>query len=135
MKDKYLKAFMQMTEVFAETSEATRLKVGALIVQGDQIISQGVNGTYSGWETNLCEDADGSTSWSTRHAERAALDKLIRSTSSSEGATMFITHAPCKMCSLSIKEAGIKKVYYRNAYREDFGVSYLQSNGVVVTQI
>lgn len=135
MKPKYELAFMEIAEVFARTSEADRLKVGAVIVKGDQIISQGVNGTYSGWETNVCEDSDGKTSWFTRHAEKAALDKLVRSTSSSEGSVMFITHSPCRMCSLSIKEAGIKKVYYRNAYRESDGVSYLQANGVDVQQI
>mgnify|MGYP002507804350 CR=1 FL=1 len=135
MKPKYLLALMDMTERFGQTSEATRLRVGASIIKNDAIISLGVNGTYPGWETNSCEDVDGKTSWFVRHAEQAALDKLVKSTESAEGATMIVSHAPCKMCSLRIKDAGIKKVYYRHEYKDNSGVEYLKNNGVQVEKI
>ena len=135
MKHKYLLALMDMTERFGQTSEATRLRVGASIIKNDAIISLGVNGTYPGWETNLFEDADGKTSWFVRHAEQAAIDKLVKSTESAEGATMIVSHAPCKMCSLRIKDAGIRKVYYRHEYRDNSGVEYLKNNGVLVEKI
>ena len=84
---------------------------------------------------NTCEDEEGKTAWFVRHAEQAALDKLVKSTESADGATMMISHAPCQMCSLRIKDAGIKKVYYRHAYRDNSGVEYLQANGVNVERI
>jgi dCMP deaminase len=135
MKNKYLQAMMDMTERFGQTSEATRLKVGASIVKNEAIISLGVNGTYPGWETNVCEDEDGKTSWFVRHAEAAALDKLVKSTESAEDAIMLVSHAPCAMCALRIKDAGIKKVYYRHAYRDESGVEYLHRNNVEVERI
>lgn len=135
MKEKYLLALMDMTERFGLTSEATRLKVGASIIKNGTIIALGVNGTYSGWETNVCEDETGATKSVVRHAEAACLDKLVTSTESASGAFMLVSHAPCLQCSLRIREAGITKVFYRNAYREDSGVQYLQANGVVVQQI
>lgn len=135
MKQKYLEALMDMTERFGLTSEATRLKVGASIVKNGTIISLGVNGTYSGWHTNVCEQADGTTSAFTRHAEAAALDKLVTSTESARDAIMLISHAPCLQCSLRIREAGIRNIYYRHQYRDNSGVQYLQDNDVVVEQI
>ena len=135
MKTKYLLALMDMTERFGLTSEAARLKVGASIVKNGAIISLGVNGTYPGWDTNQCEDAEGNTAWFVRHAEQAALDKLVKSAESSDGAVMLVSHAPCKMCSLRIKDAGISAVYYRHAYRDSSGVDYLQANAVAVHQI
>lgn len=135
MKQKYLIAFMQMIEIFGKTSEASRLQVGAGIIKNGTIIALGVNGTYSGWETNECEDEQGNTKPVVRHAEAAALDKLVTSTESASGAIMLVSHAPCLMCSLRIREAGIKKVYYRQQYRDDSGLQYLQANGVSVEQI
>lgn len=135
MKEKYLLAFMDMAERFAETSEATRLKVGALIIKNDSVISLGINGSYPGWWTNACEDETGQTAWYVRHAEVAALDKLVRSNESSEGAIMIVSHLPCKMCSLRIKDSGITSVYYRHQYRDDSGLKYLLNNGVLVEQI
>ena len=135
MKQKYLLAFMDMTERFGLTSEAKRLQVGASIVKNGTIIALGVNGTYSGWRTNDCEDETGATSPYTRHAEAAALDKLVTSTESAKDAIMLVSHAPCLQCSLRIREASIKKVYYRHAYRENYGVEYLQASNVLVEQI
>lgn len=135
MKNKYLLAYMDMCVRFAQTSEAERLKVAAMLVKRGSILAIGVNGTYSGWETNTCEDADGQTSWYTRHAESACLDKMLHNHETTDDAVMLVTHAPCKMCSLRIKEAGIKKVFYREDYRDLGGVEYLLQSGVDVSKI
>lgn len=135
MKQKYAKAFMKSAFAWAETSEAKRLQVGAVIVQNDETqIAQGVNGTYSGLP-NECEGADGFTLPWVRHAEQAALDKLVKSTNSSEGCTMFVTHAPCEMCAYRIYDAGIYKVVYANDYRDTKGIDYLHRKGVVVEKM
>ena len=135
MKEKYLMAMMDMTLRFAETSEAQRLKVAAMLVKRGSILSIGINGTYPGWETNNCEDADGQTSWYTRHAEQACLDRMLHSNETTDHSIMLVTHAPCKMCSLRIKEAGIKQVFYKHDYRDLSGVQYLQGSGVIVEKI
>ena len=132
MKHKYLQAYMDMTERFAQTSEANRLKVAAIIVKNDAIISLGINGTPAGFHTNNCEDSNGDTEWFVRHAECAALDKLVNSTETAKGSTMFCNYSPCGPCSLRIVDAGITKVYYRHSYRDTAGVSYLRANGVSV---
>jgi dCMP deaminase len=132
MKQKYLDAYLDMAVRFGETSEATRLKVGAIIVKDDAIISVGVNGTPRGWLTNLCEDPDGKTSAFVRHAEVAALNKLRRSNSTSSGATMFSSHSCCLNCAVEIVDAGIEKFYFRNEYRDLQGLEYLESKGVKV---
>lgn len=135
MKEKYLSAMMDMTLRFAETSEAQRLKVAAMLVKRGSILAIGINGTYPGWETNECEDETGQTSWFTRHAESACLDRMLHSHETTDGAIMLVSHAPCKMCSLRIKEAGIKSVFYREDYRDLSGVDYLRNSGVEVQQI
>ena len=135
MKEKYLMAMMDMTLRFAETSEAQRLKVAAMLVKNGSILSIGINGTYPGWETNVCEDENGLTSWYTRHAEQACLDRMLQTNETTTGATMLVTHAPCKMCSLRIKDAGISKLFYREDYRDLSGVEYLENSGVYVQKI
>ena len=105
MKEKYLSAMMDMTLRFAETSEAQRLKVAAMLVKRGSILAIGINGTYPGWETNECEDETGQTAWYTRHAEEACLSRMLHSNETTDGSIMLVTHAPCKMCSLRIKEA------------------------------
>ena len=135
MKQKYILAYLDMAERFGQTSEATRLKVGALLVKNDCIISQGTNGNPPKWHTEVCEDEYGKTLPTVRHAEVAALEKLQRSHESSVGATMFISHAPCEMCAIKIVGAGIKEVYYRHVYRCDKGIEYLQRHGVFVKRI
>jgi dCMP deaminase len=132
MKTKYLHAYLDMAERFGQTSEATRLKVGALIVKDDTIISCGVNGTPRGWLTNLCEDADGSTNSVVRHAEVNALNKLRRSNGSSSGASMFCSHLCCLGCAIEIVDSGIKEFYYKHEYRDLSGLEYLESKGVKV---
>ena len=135
MKDKYLLAYMDMAERFAETSEANRLKVAAMLVKRGSILSIGINGSPPGWHSNACEDEEGKTAWYVRHAEQACLDRMLHSTETTEDAVMLITHSPCRMCSLRIKEAGIQKVFFRYEYRDNSGVEYLRSNGIEVKQI
>ena len=135
MKEKYLMAYMDMCTRFAETSEAQRLKVAAMLVKRGSILSIGINGTYPGWETNDCEDETGQTAWYTRHAEGACLDQMLHSNETTDDSIMLVTHAPCKMCSLRIKEAGVQSVFYRNDYRDLSGVKYLQQAGVEVKKI
>lgn len=135
MKEKYLLAYMQMLEVFACTSEATRLKVAACLIKNGNPISFGINGTPEGWYTNHCEDNEGNTSWFVRHAEEACLSRMLKSTESTEGCIMLVTHAPCKMCALKILQAGIKEVYYHNNYRDMDGFDILCQKGILVKQI
>ena len=135
MKEKYLMAFMDMTLRFAETSEAQRLKVAAMLVKRESILAIGINGTYPGWDTNICEDEQGQTQWFTRHAEQACLDRMLHSNETTDGSIMLISHAPCKMCSLRIKDAGVLSVFYRNDYRDLSGVEYLQQSGIEVKKI
>ena len=135
MKDKYLLAYMDMAERFAQTSEANRLKVAAMLVKRGSILSIGINGSPPGWRTNTCEDEEGKTAWFVRHAEQACLDRMLHSTETTEGAIMLITHSPCRMCSLRIKEAGIQEVFFRCEYRDNSGVEYLRDSGIEVKQI
>ena len=135
MNKKYLLAYMDMAERFSKTSEAERLKVAAMLIKRGSILSIGINGTPPGWYTNKCEDINGNTAWYTRHAEQACLDQMLLSHENTNNTIMIVTHAPCKMCSLRIKTAGIEKVYYRHSYRDVSGVEYLQANDVLVERL
>jgi dCMP deaminase len=143
MKQKFIDAYMKTAEVFAELSSARRLHVGAVIVKDDRIISIGYNGMPSGWDNN-CEDeihypdAQGvmlKTKSEVLHAEQNAIAKLAKSTESGDGATMFITHAPCMDCAKLIYQSGITSIYYRTAYRDESGVNFLKTAKVNVQQI
>ena len=136
MKSSLIEAYMETAKTFAELSKARRLRVGAIVVKDDRIISIGYNGTPPGWNNN-CEHEiqdKGMVVLKTKpeviHAEMNAIGKLARSGESGEGATMFITHAPCVECAKLIATSGIKQVYYRNTYRSDEGVVFLQLCGV-----
>lgn len=135
MKQKYLNAFMKMTEVFAETSEATRLKVGACLIKNGNPICFGVNGTLPGWHTNVCEDQDGNTSTDVLHAEIQCLNKLRKIHESATGGTLLVTHSCCIRCAHEVVDAGIEKVYYKHEYRSTDGLDYLRANGVEVIKI
>ena len=135
MKQKYINAFMDMAERFGETSEATRLKVGAILVKDTRVISLGVNGQPSGWPTEQCEDDMNCTLPTVRHAEKAALDKLRRSPESAEGSMMFVSHCPCLPCAIEMLDAGVKAVYYRYDYRSADGIKYLLDKGLPVYKI
>ena len=143
MKQKFRDAYMKTAEVFAELSSARRLHVGAIIVKDDRIISIGYNGMPSGWDNN-CEDElkwpNGEIQFLTTksevlHAETNAIAKLARSTESGNGATLFVTHAPCLDCAKLVYQSGINSVYYRESYRSDDGLQFLEKAGVQVEKI
>lgn len=158
MKEKFRNAYMKVAETFAGLSSAKRLHVGAIVVKDDRIISIGYNGMPSGWDNDCedkiyCDDGDWSeqqlpktedlpwlryklvTKPEVLHAETNAIAKLAKSTESGMGATMFITHAPCLDCAKLIYQSGIGHVLYRNSYRSDAGVEFLQKASVRVEKI
>lgn len=162
MKKKFIDYFMNIAALTSKLSYAKRLQVGAVIVKGNQIIGTGYNGMPTGWDNN-CEDkqymdctaggwlspAEIEESWPLEneigryrlktkpevlHAESNAIAKVSRSTESSDGATLFCTHAPCIDCAKLIYQSGINSVYYREQYRDDSGLKFLKQGGVNVHQ-
>ena len=138
MKQKWIDAFMDTAERFAQLSSAKRLQVGAVVVKDNRIISIGYNGMPSGWD-NTCEEVievhdDGGVVTKTKdeviHAEANAISKLAKSGDSGDGADLFCTHAPCIHCAKIIYGAGVKKVYYRNSYRDEVGLQFLERCGI-----
>jgi dCMP deaminase len=148
---------MKTAEHFAECSTAVRLHVGAVIVKQGRIISIGYNGMPSGWD-NDCEDRVYANEWTVDanewqykdedghpynlkskpevlHAETNAIAKLAKSTESGDGATMFVTHAPCLDCAKLVYQSGINSIYYRNAYRSEDGIKFLEKAGLKVEKI
>lgn len=134
MKTKHKLAYMKCAEAFAECSNATRLKVGSVIVKDNRIISCGYNAQPE-HVNEACELPDGSTDPRVRHSEKNALMGLIRSNQSAVGAELFCTHSCCKFCAIDIVDSGIKKVYYRNSYRDDSGLEYLAANNIEIERI
>lgn len=133
-KNKYDKAYLRIAAEWSKLSYCKRKQVGAIIVRDRMIISDGYNGTPSGFE-NCCEDEEGLTQWFVLHAEANAILKVARSTQSCENATLYITLSPCKECSKLIHQSGIKRVVYQNAYKDTSGVDFLIKAGVEVDQI
>ncbi len=128
---------MGIADLTSKLSYAKRLHVGAVIVKGNQIIGTGYNGMPTGWENNCeltLEDGTLKTKPEVLHAESNAIAKVSRSTESSEGATLFCTHAPCIDCAKLIYQAGISTVYYREQYRDDSGLRFLSQGNVNVHQ-
>lgn len=137
MKKKQLKydlAYLKMAREWKQLSHCKRKKVGALIVKNRMIISDGYNGTPSGFE-NCCEDEQGYTKWYVLHAEANAILKVASSTQSCQEATLYITLSPCKQCSKLIYQAGIKRVVYAEAYKDLSGLEFLQKAGVKLTHL
>ena len=142
LKDKFQKAHMRAAEVYAELSSARRLHVGCVIVKNDTIIGIGYNGMPSGWDNN-CENEtyiddfhiEMVTKPEVIHAEANALAKVTKSTNSSEGAHLFVTHAPCLDCAKQIYQAGISHVYYRNNYKSEVGLDFLQKCQVHIKKV
>lgn len=128
---KYDKAYLKIALEWGKLSYCKRKQVGAIVVKDKMIISDGYNGTPTGFD-NCCEDDDGTTKWLVLHAEANALSKLARSTQSCEGATLYITLSPCKDCSKLIHQSGITRVVFNQAYRDTSGVDFLKKAGVVV---
>lgn len=161
MKPKFIDYFMKVAELTSTLSYAKRLQVGAVIVKGNQTIGTGYNGMPTDWENNCeyksymndaggwlnpdeiilqwpYEDENGRYRWVTKpetlHAESNALMKVARSTESSEGATLFCTHAPCIDCAKLIYQSGIETVYYKETYRSEDGLNFLRKSGINVHQ-
>lgn len=161
MKTKFIDAYMNTAETFANLSTAKRLKVGAIIVKEDRIISIGYNGMPSGW-TNECEHTEyvgndeqiespekmkklgftvtdngwyrNRTKDEVIHAEANAIAKLAKGTESGDGSVMFLTHSPCIQCAKQIYTSGIKKVYYRDKYSTEAGIEFLKKCNVEIEQ-
>ncbi len=121
--------YLRMAHIWAENSYCKRRKVGALVVKDKTIISDGYNGTPSGFE-NVCEDDNNVTKPYVLHAEANAITKLARSTNSGEDATLYVTASPCIECSKLIVQAGIRRVVYGEKYRLDDGIKLLNRAGV-----
>ncbi|MBO5875643.1 MAG: dCMP deaminase family protein [Alistipes sp.] len=121
--------YIRMARVWAENSYCVRRQVGALIVKDKMIISDGYNGTSSGFE-NLCEDCDGVTKPYVLHAEANAITKVAKSANNCDGATLYVTASPCIECSKLIIQAGIRRVVYSEPYRNDDGLQLLKRVGI-----
>lgn len=151
MKQKWIDAFMDTAERFAELSSATRLKVGAVVVRDQRIVSIGYNGTPAGWD-NSCEKIvdvnvndprydynnftkELKTKDEVIHAEANAIAKLARDGESGLGTDLFCTHAPCIQCAKIVYGAGVKKVYYRHQYRDDSGLEFLKKCNVEIERV
>ncbi|MDQ1160359.1 dCMP deaminase [Chryseobacterium sp. SORGH_AS 447] len=132
--NKFDKAYLKMAQEWAKLSYCKRKQVGALIVKDRMIISDGYNGTPSGFE-NCCEDSEGRTHWYVLHAEANAILKLAASTQSAKGATLYLTLSPCKECSKLILQAGITRLVYINEYSDDDGISFLRNHQIEIEQI
>ena len=126
--------YLRMARIWAENSYCQRRKVGALVVKDKMIISDGYNGTPSGFE-NVCEDADNVTKPYVLHAEANAITKLARSNNNSDGATLYVTAAPCIECAKLIIQSGIRRVIYGEEYRLADGLSLLRQAGIEATHI
>lgn len=152
MKQKYIDLYMDWASRSAQLSHARRLQVGAVIVKDDTVISYGYNGMPSGWDNNceyevtefqteygvgskLVKTGELKTRPEVLHAESNAIAKLAKSNNSGVGATLFVTHAPCLDCAKLVYQAGIQKVYFGQAYRDDAGVKFLEKSGIEVNQI
>lgn len=131
---KFDRSYIEMARVWAKNSYCKRRQVGALIVKDRMIISDGYNGTPSGFE-NICEDENNNTKPYVLHAEANAITKVAKSHNSSEGATLYITDSPCMECAKLIIQSGIVRVVYESKYRITDGLDLLERAGVVVEQL
>lgn len=131
---KYDKAYLRMALEWGKLSHCKRKQVGALIVKDRMIISDGFNGTPTGFE-NCCENEEGATKWEVLHAEANAILKVASSTQSAKDATLYITLSPCRECSKLIHQAGIKRVVYANAYKDPSGLNFLEKAGVELNHL
>ncbi len=126
---KYDKAYLRIAREWAKLSYCERKKVGAIIVKDNMIISDGYNGTPSGY-VNCCENESGDTEWFVLHAEANAILKVAKSTQSAENGTLYITLSPCKECSKLIIQSGINRVVYNASYKDTSGIDFLTEYGI-----
>lgn len=131
---KYDKAYLRIAREWGQLSYCKRKKVGAIIVKNRMIISDGYNGTPTGFD-NCCEDEHDQTYWYVLHAEANAILKVASSTQSCQDATLYITMSPCRDCSKLIHQAGIKRVVYVEGYKDMAGIEFLHKAGVEVVHI
>lgn len=131
---KYDKAYLKMAIEWSTLSHCNRKKVGALVVKDGMIISDGYNGTPSGFP-NDCEDNNGDTHWYVLHAEANALMKLARSANNAQGGTLYITLSPCKECCKLILQAGIRRIVYTNEYKDTTGLDFLRESKVELVHL
>lgn len=134
IKTKWIEAYMDVAFRFSKLSHARRLKVGALIVKDNRIISIGYNGTPAGWD-NTCETEQNTTKEEVIHAEMNCIQKLAKSHESGNDSIMFITHSPCISCAKAIHGSGITEVYYKNIYRDKAGLNFLEKCQIPTYQI
>lgn len=132
--NKFDRSYLEMARVWAANSYCKRRQVGALLVKDKMIISDGYNGTPSGFE-NVCEDDDNKTKPYVLHAEANAITKVAKSGNSSDGATLYVTAAPCIECAKLIIQSGIKRVVYTDEYRLEDGINLLRSAGIEVEKV
>jgi len=130
-KKRYDKAYMKMAGEWAKLSHCKRKQVGALIVKDRMIISDGFNGTPTGYD-NECETPENTTKWHVLHAEANAILKVARSTQSCDNATLYVTLSPCKECSKLIHQSGIRRVVFGTSYSDTEGIDFLKESGVEV---
>ena len=131
---RYDKAYLRLAKSWASLSYCTRKKVGAIIVKDAIIISDGYNGTPAGFD-NCCENEIGETHWYVLHAEANAILKVARSTNNCKGATLYLTHSPCKDCSKLVLQSGIERLVYQEAYKDTSGIDFLLSAGLEVVKL
>jgi len=128
---RYDLAYLKMAKEWSKLSHCKRKQVGALIVKDKMIISDGYNGTPTGFD-NCCEDEEGNTKWHVLHAEANAILKVASSTQACRGATLYITLSPCKECSKLIHQSGIKRMVYSKAYKDNSGIDFLKKADVEI---
>ena len=133
-KERYDKAYMRMAKEWSKLSHCKRKQVGALIVKDRMIISDGYNGTPSGFD-NVCETPENTTKWHVLHAEANAILKVARTSQSCENSTLYVTLSPCRECSKLIHQSGIKKVVYNVGYSDTSGIDFLKDAGVEVEKL
>lgn len=133
-QNQYDIAYLRMAEEWSKLSYCKRRQVGALIVKDKMIISDGYNGTPTGFE-NICEDENENTKWYVLHAEANAILKVASSTQSCKGATLYITMSPCQQCSKLIHQSGINRLVYHVQYKDDSGLKFLEKAGVSISYI
>ena len=133
-QERYDFAYLKLALEWANLSYCNRKKVGALIVKDRMIISDGYNGSPSGFDNN-CEDENGETHWYVLHAEANAILKTAKSNHNCSGATLYLTHSPCKECSKLIHQSGIKRLVYIEQYKDKSGLDFLNEAGVEIKEI